>query len=103
LLAWQEAVVALAAAGLHRRRAETFGEFALRLRLAGLLSDEAISAFDGLVAAVNGVHFGRRPPNAQQGQEALVLSRVVRKSARHAMSWWVQLLLQLDPRDLARA
>jgi hypothetical protein len=100
LLAWREAVTVLAAAGLHRRRAETFQEFARRVRVAGVLTDEADSALRRLAEASNRALFARVPPTVEDSRAAIVDSVAVRRSARRSMSWWAKILLQLDPRDL---
>ena len=100
LLAWQEATTVLAAAGLHRRRAETFQEFALRVRKSGALSDEAAESFDRLAGSANRALFALRPPTEEEAQLARLDSKVARCSGRRAMAWWAQVLIQLDPRDL---
>jgi len=100
LLAWREAVVALAAAGLHRRRAETFQEFARRVRVAGLLNSDAETAFDRLAETSNRALFGRRRLTEDDSRRAVRDSVAVRRAARHSMAWWAKILLQLDPRDL---
>jgi hypothetical protein len=100
LLAWREAVLALAAAGLHRRRAETFQEFAARVRTAGMLSDEAEGALVRLAEASNRALFARQALTGDEPRRAFSDSVVVRRSARHSMAWWARILLQLDPRDL---
>jgi hypothetical protein len=100
LLAWREAVLALAAAGLHRRRAETFQEFAARVRVAGMLSDEAEGALLRLAETSNRALFARQALTSDEPRRAFSDSVVVRRSARHSMAWWARILLQLDPRDL---
>lgn len=100
LLAWREAVVALAAAGLHRRRAETFQEFATRVRVAGLLNDDAETALARLAETSNRALFGRQRLTDDDSRRAVNDSVAIRRSARHSMAWWAKILLQLDPRDL---
>jgi transglutaminase-like putative cysteine protease len=100
LRAWREAVVALAAAGLHRRRAETFQEFATRVRVAGVLNQEAESALTRLADTSNRALFARQPLSDDEPRRARSDSVAVRRSAGRSMAWWARLLLQLDPRDL---
>ena len=100
LRAWREAVVALAAAGLHRRRAETFQEFATRVRLAGLLNEDAERALSRLADTSNRALFARQPLGHEEPRGALADSVAVRRSARRSMAWWAKILLQMDPRDL---
>jgi transglutaminase-like putative cysteine protease len=100
LLAWREAVNVLAAAGLHRRRAETFQEFATRVRVSGVLTMEADAAFDRLAQTANQALFAPMPPTPEQSRAAGADSAAVRRSARRSMGWWAKILLQLDPRDL---
>jgi hypothetical protein len=103
LLAWREAVGVLAAAGMHRRRAETFVEFSQRVRRAGALTSEADEALTRLADIANRALFARLPPSEDDSRRAVADSVVVRRSARRSMSWWAKLLLQLDPRDLISA
>ena len=103
LLAWREAVGVLAAAGMHRRRAETFVEFSQRVRRAGALTREADEALTRLADIANRALFARLPPSEDDSRRAVADSVVVRRSARRSMSWWAKLLLQLDPRDLISA
>ncbi|MGH9169959.1 MAG: transglutaminase domain-containing protein [Acidimicrobiales bacterium] len=99
-LAWHDSVVALAAAGFHRRRAETLVEFGDRVGAAGLLTDEANAALDRLVAATNRTHFSPRAPTADTVAAARSDSRLICESARRSVSWWLRILMSLDPRDL---
>lgn len=100
LLAWREAVNVLAAAGMHRRRAETFQEFATRVRVSGVLTTDADAAFDRLAQTANRALFAPHSPTAEESQAAGADSAIVRRSARRSMAWWAKILLQLDPRDL---
>jgi hypothetical protein len=100
LLAWREAVVALAAAGLHRRRAETFQEFAKRVHVTGMLNEDAGTALDRLAQASNRALFARHSLTDDESRRAVSDSVAIRRSARRSMAWWAKLLLQLDPRDL---
>jgi transglutaminase-like putative cysteine protease len=100
LLAWRLAVVALAAAGLHRRRAETFQEFATRVRIAGVLDDDAEGALERLADTSNRALFAREVLDDDESRRATADSVAVRRSARHSMAWWAKILLQMDPRDL---
>jgi transglutaminase-like putative cysteine protease len=100
LLAWREAVNVLAAAGVHRRRAETFQEFAARVRVSGVLTSDADAAFDRLAQTANRALFAPRPPTADESHAAGADSAIVRRSARRSMGLWAKILLQLDPRDL---
>ncbi|MGD0592901.1 MAG: transglutaminase domain-containing protein [Acidimicrobiales bacterium] len=100
LLAWREAISVLAAAGFHRRRAETFHEFVRRVRLAGALTSDADDAFARLADTTNRALFARLPPTEEESRLAVTDSVAIRRSARRSMAWWVKLLLQLDPRDL---
>lgn len=100
LLAWHNALFALAAAGLHRRRAETFDEFARRVRLAGILSTEATVALERLVTTTDRVYFDRSGPSAAEAYAAASDARAVQKSAHKSVSRWLLFILQFDPRDL---
>jgi hypothetical protein len=100
LLAWRAAVMALAAAGVHRRRAETFQEFAHRVRVAGVLTDDADTALRRLAETSNLALFAGRPMTDEEPRRATSDSVAVRRSARRSMAWWTRILLQLDPRDL---
>jgi transglutaminase-like putative cysteine protease len=100
VLAWHDVVVALAAAGLHRRRAETLTEFARRVQLAGLLTDDASLALSRVVRATNSTYFSRLRPTTENVEAAREDSRLVCRSARRSISWWLRVLMSLDPRDL---
>ncbi len=100
LLAWRQAIGVLAATGLHRRRAETFLEFARRVRRAGALTSEADEALTRLADSANRALFARLPPTREESRRAASDLLVVRRAARRSMGWWSKLLLQLDPRDL---
>jgi transglutaminase-like putative cysteine protease len=100
LFAWRQAVVALAVAGVHRRRAETFQEFATRVRRAGVLNNNAETALDRLAVSSNRALFARQGLTDDDSRRAASDAVAVRRSARRSMAWWAKLLLQLDPRDL---
>jgi hypothetical protein len=100
LLAWREAITVMAAAGFHRRRAETFQEFTRRIRITGALTSEADDALSRLADTTNRALFARQPPTPEETVRAVADSVLVRRSARRSMAWWAKLLLQLDPRDL---
>jgi hypothetical protein len=98
--AWRQAVVALAVTGVHRRRAETFQEFATRVHRAGVLNNNAETALDRLAVSSNRALFARQGLTDDDSRRAASDAVAVRRSARRSMAWWAKLLLQLDPRDL---
>ena len=100
---WREVVRALAAAGYHRRRTETYSEFAQRVRLAGVLSSPADDCLRRLTLDLNRACFGRGPLAAADLVRAASYARVVRRAAWRKVSWRQRLLAELDPRDLVRA
>jgi transglutaminase-like putative cysteine protease len=100
VLAWHDVVVALAAAGLHRRRSETLAEFARRVQLAGLLTDEASQALGRVVQATNSTYFSLSRPTPDNVDAARTDARIICRSARRSISWWLRVLMSLDPRDL---
>ena len=102
LAEWGASVRLLAAAGFHRRRAETFDEYARRVRASGVLSTPADDALGRLVQATNRAMFGKTPPTPEDMKGAAGDSTVVRRSARKGLPWWQKIIIGVDPRDLAR-
>ncbi len=100
LMAWSSAIGVLGAAGLHRRRAETYLEFARRVCTAGAITGDAEAAFGRLAEAANRALFARLPPSAEDSCRAAADSAMVRRSARHSLSWGTRFVLLMDPRDL---
>lgn len=100
LMAWNAAIGVLAAAGLHRRRAETYLEFARRVRQAGAIAGEAEAALGRLADTANRALFAKVPPTTADSRRAAADSAMVRRSARHSLTWGTRFLLVMDPRDL---
>ena len=96
LAEWGASVRLLAAAGFHRRRAETFDEYARRVRVSGLLSAPANAALGRLVQATNRAVFGKTPPSPDDMKVVATDASVVRRSVRKNLRWWQQILIQLD-------
>ncbi len=103
LASWRGVLRVLAAAGYHRRRTETYSEFAQRVRLSGVLSPSAEDAFRRLVLDVNRASFGRGGLPRVDIDRAVSDARAVRKSAWRRVSWRQRLVAELDPRDLLSA
>ncbi len=102
LAEWGASMRFLGAAGMHRRRAETFDEYARRVRSSGLLSEPADDALRRLVRAANQAVFGGAPPTMEQMKGAASDASVVRRSVRKSLAWWQRILVEVDPRDLVR-
>jgi hypothetical protein len=102
LAEWSASVRLLAAAGFHRRRAETFDEYARRVRISGVLSTSADAALVRLVQATNRAMFGKTPPTPEEMKSVASDSTLVRRSARKRLAWWQKIVMEVDPRDLAR-
>jgi len=99
---WRDVLHVLAAAGYHRRRTETYSEFAQRVRLAGVLPSPADDALRRLAIEVNKACFGRGPlPRADIAQAASD-ARAIRRAAWKRVSWRQRVVAELDPRDLVR-
>jgi transglutaminase-like putative cysteine protease len=102
LSSWREVVRVLAAAGYHRRRTETYSEFAQRVRLAGVLSGAGDDALRRLALEVNRAAFGRGPLSRGDISRAAVDARTVSRAAWRRVTWRQRLVAELDPRDLFR-
>ncbi len=102
LAEWGASVRLLAAAGFHRRRAETFDEYARRVRTSGVLSTPADAALGRLVQVTNRAMFGKSPPTPEEMKGAASDSSLVRRAARKRLAWWQKIIMGVDPRDLAR-
>ncbi len=98
--AWAAAVATLAVAGAHRRRAETHREYAERVRVLGLLGDDASDALFSLAARMDRLLYSGGGPSRAESRVAWAESAAVRRSARRNVPWWHQALLFVDPRDL---
>jgi transglutaminase-like putative cysteine protease len=101
--AWRATTWLLAAAGAHRRRAETHLEFVQRVRRLGMLSDDAVGALEQLAERMDRALYapvGGRQGTAADAAAAWAESATVRRSARRRIAWWQQISLVVDPRDL---
>jgi transglutaminase-like putative cysteine protease len=103
LAAWRSAIWTLAAAGAHRRRAETHLEFVDRVRRLGVLSSDANLALERLARRADRTLYAPAGPGRDSPEGAALAwaeSDAIRRSARRRISHWQQLSLLLDPRDL---
>ncbi len=97
---WRDALRVLAAAGFHRRRAETYNEFVHRVCLAGVLTPTGDAALLRLLSEVNVATFGRGPLGGEAAHEAAGDSRVVRRCVWRSIPRWRRLFNELDPRSV---
>ena len=103
--AWASAGWMLAAAGAHRRRAETHLEFTDRVRRLGILTPAACDALTRLASRMDRLWYA--PPGAgaaSPGEAAAAWAEAatIRRAARRRIAWWQRLALVVDPRDLLR-
>jgi hypothetical protein len=101
LSSWRATQRILAVAGLHRRRAETFPEFAQRVRMAGVLNADADDALRRMARVANHAAFSLRPPTASQAAKVRADAAVVQRIARRRIPRWQRLVLIVDPRQTA--
>ena len=101
--AWRSATWLLAAAGAHRRRAETHLEFVDRVRRLGVLTRDADDALERLARRMDRALYGPPAAGGAAAPDALAAwadSAAIRRSARRRIAWWQQLTLLVDPRAL---
>jgi transglutaminase-like putative cysteine protease len=101
--AWVATTWMLAAAGAHRRRAETHLEFVDRVRRLGLLNADALAALERLARGVDRALYSRSPAGGPVASAAWSDAAVVRRAIRRKISWWQKISVVLDPRDLLGA
>ncbi|HLI43811.1 MAG TPA: transglutaminase-like domain-containing protein [Acidimicrobiales bacterium] len=101
--AWVATTWMLAAAGAHRRRAETHLEFVDRVRRLGLLNAEALAALERLARSVDRALYSRSPAGGSAADAAWSDAAAVRRAIRRKISWWQKISVVLDPRDLLGA
>ena len=102
LSSWRATQRVLAVAGSHRRRSETYDEFARRVRLAGSLSSDADAALLRLAGLANKAAFSLRPPTLGESASARSDAHAVQRAARRRLPRWQRLAMTLDPRPTAR-
>jgi transglutaminase-like putative cysteine protease len=100
VLAWREAVTALARAGLPRRPSETPAEFAARAAASGLAPLGPIAELARMAAAA--VYAGR-PLSREAGDRAVDLAATVDEEVGATRGRWRRLAARLDPRTLRLA
>ncbi|MHB8457872.1 MAG: DUF4129 domain-containing protein, partial [Acidimicrobiales bacterium] len=100
--AWRSASWVLAAAGAHRRRSETHIEFVDRVRRLGVLTHEANEALEALAHRMDRALYAPSQGGVaeEDSKAAWSESATIRRSARRRISWWQQVSLLVDPRDL---
>jgi transglutaminase-like putative cysteine protease len=100
LAAWGETSRALELAGMQRRRAETYIEFARRSAASGLLSGAGALALYDLASLMTTACYGADPLGHDGAGRAREDARTVVRAVRGRLAHWQRLAAALDPRGL---